>query len=744
MSKHSSRMRRRGFVCSGMLRRRTIAGALFVTLAATTSVWSVDRPLVVESDKTKPFASTPKIPDAAASPSCQAPRDRTRQLVTELEDLLRPEAKTAGQQYVAKPGPGVSTEKAWGNFAAGAALIGYSPLAAWASLNAADLKWAGDTVTNVGIYLFHLGKTQDSLQFLTCALAMGHRSPYLLEALSTAHHKLGHTTEARHSITAAFELAPDDRLIETSSSFLNTGQPPPPDPPSRMDGLDEALRQLTQHGVRILNQIKLQADTIDQNFSDRRAAEFYEIARTYVDSLVRNSREQAASARAADPRARQVMINNALSGTINAFAQMTDTLLRFPNQTQNLGSPLLFWAEVLDLDPAILAREGRSDGPGLETYSTAGPPLAQGALDTYEHKKQEGYDDYLRNDRACRDMPCKVRAKAHWCSVWKPIYEEWATRSRQRFNKAARSFDRVATQAVLVADNELLLTRDFAVRQVKNMKFDEMPGVDFKGMTLQGVNMSLQGVFETHLGAQAEESHGTVAYVREEARWFEEQRHFLEDRLAHEAEDLKRQCEPALQALLELLIQEQWEAYLDHLRDRIAWDIQGQAETSEFPCEGSIGPVRIGTDLNKPGEGKFDLKWARKGVPVSVSGSATLRQDQTFGLGVGVSYKGGPPGGVSRGGSGTVRDQLGKSGIGGEIGYGPFAGKASVTYTTKQSPWNSRDYLGIKLKGSAGLGLKAGTMGVACYPSSGSVTFYPRALYEDTVRYLSTPRTPPR
>lgn len=58
--------------------------------------------------------------------------------------------------------------------------------------------------------------------------------------------------------------------------------------------------------------------------------------------------------------------------------------------------------------------------------------------------------------------------------------------------------------------------------------------------------------------------------------------------------------------------------------------------------------------------------------------------------------------------------------------YGPFAGKAKVTLTTKVNPWNSQEYTGINLKGSAGFGLKAGKLGAACYQSSGSVTSYPR------------------
>jgi hypothetical protein len=193
-----------------------------------------------------------------------------------------------------------------------------------------------------------------------------------------------------------------------------------------------------------------------------------------------------------------------------------------------------------------------------------------------------------------------------------------------------------------------------------------------------------------------------------------------------EGDNLRTLCEPAERALLELLAQEQWQAYLEHLRDRLRWDIDAQTE-SDFPCEGAIGPLTVTTDLNKPGEGKFDLKWKGK----------------TFQGGVGVSTDGTISGGAGGGGKGVGIGATG-DGIGGSAGYGPFSGKAKVTLTSRVNPYDSREYLGIKLKGSAGLGLKSGKLGAACYPSSGSVTIYPRALLDDAVEYLSAPSKPPR
>jgi hypothetical protein len=713
---------------------------------------------VAGPDRNPELRMPPLPPDSpggvpALPPPCPVARERPQQLLAELDRSLAAQAKQEAKQYAAKPEPGVSPEKAWGDFAAGAALMGDLSLAAWAGLTAAELQWSGEAVTNAGVYLFYLGKTQDSLQLLTCAHAMGERSPFLSEALATVHHKLGHVADARQAITQANQMAPDDRVIETSASLLTTGQPPPPPPPpaNQSDGLDEAIRELEEHAARSLTRIKTQADAMDRSLSDAHGRDQYAIRQTYFRNLLQNARDQARAARSVDARARQSAINSVLGLVyVGMYAGMTDTLLSFPDSTKTFGSPLLFWADVLDLDPQTLGREGQREATsGRESWHTAlGPALARGAYYEYQRDKETGYSEHNQRFRACRSNECQIREDARWCGEWKPLYVRWANDSRQRYNKAARSFDRIATQTLISAENDLLQARDFAVRQLKKMKFPNTPGVDMEKMTLQGINHALRQVFDRHLSGSG--SSGTVNYVREQASWFDRERSHIEDGLAVEASRLKEHCEPAMQALLELLIQEEWQAYLDHLRDRIAWDIQGQAETNEFPCEGTIGPVTIATDLNKPGEGKMDLKWSRKGNPFSVSGSATIRKDQTIGVGVSVSAKkswerkGSSPDTVGVSGS---HDTLSGQGIGSGGCYGPFCGKARATYTSKVSPWNNREFLGIKLKGSAGLGVKRKIknidVGVACYPSNGSVTFYPRALYEDTVRYLSTPATPP-
>ena len=113
----------------------------------------------------------------------------------------------------------------------------------------------------------------------------------------------------------------------------------------------------------------------------------------------------------------------------------------------------------------------------------------------------------------------------------------------------------------------------------------------------------------------------------------------------------------------------------------------------------------------------------------SATGAATVGKD-------GVKLSGSSSGKVY--GVGVGVDTSGSSSMGRKVGFGPFSGKADASFTTAVNPWNNREYLGIRIKGSAGFGLQSrgGKAGASCYPSSGEVTIYPRALLEDVATYL--------
>ena len=684
-----------------------------------------------------------RIAPAMITAPCQDARQRADQLVTEFERLISPQSKASAEQSVSKPEPGVSSAKAWGDYAAATLMTGDTSTAAWAGLRAANIRWSGETTTNAGVYLFHAGKTQDALQLLTCAYGSGYRSPYLLEALAVVHHAGGNVGEARQFINQAKQSEPNDVMIETEASFINTGGPPPARPPQReLDGLDEAITELDEHAQRALNSIKAQADEIDQSIPDAGARGFYNISAEYIPKLIQAVRDQARAARATAPASRQVVINAVLAMCIASYEQISDQKLSFADTTQTNGSPLLLWADVMGLDSAVLHREqeGGWKEPIRWSMHGLGPALSQPAQTTYFRDKEAGDKDHTARLRACGDnSACRVRENGRWCGVRRELFRRWEEESRQRHNKAARSFDRIATQRIIEAENEYLQLRDYAIRQLKKMKFPPpVRGVSMEKMTVDGINASIKPLYDRHLSSTSDSSSGTVSYLRDRVMWFEHERNSMDETLASEAEEIRRECEPAMRALLELLAQEEWQAYLDHLRDRLAWDLQPQTESS-FPCEGEIGPLTIEADLNKPGEGKFDLKW--KGKSFRAGGAVTVGGGGVTGVGGGVGVK--TTSGVTVNATGS---SSGGPGFGGSGGYGPFQGKAKVTFTSKVSPWNSREYFGIKLKGSAGLGLsnKNRTLGVKCYPSSGSVTIYPRAFYEDAVKYMSAPASPPR
>jgi hypothetical protein len=694
-----------------------------------------------------PITRTPPA-TASLSEQCENTQKRVPVLRGEFESSLSAQAKSGAEQYAARPGPGVSPEKAWGDYAAASLLIGENAVAAWAGLKAVEIRWSGETVTDAGVYLFHAGKKQDALQFLNCAYDMGFRSAYLLEALAIVHSAGGNNAQARQYINQAFSAAPDDVIIETEASFINTGQPPPSRPPrADPDGLDEAIRELEEHAQRLLNLAKMQTDEIDRLIpgrgADVNAHRHYEIFAEFVGKLLPYVREQARSARAAAPAMRQILITTALGQCISTYIQITDSYLSIPGNLGINGSPLPFWADVLRLDPSSLAREQGEYQKDPMIWSMHGAnyiPLAQGAYSEYIRAFDTGYKEHNRIWYACSNQECKTREDARWCGEWMQLYKNLENATRQRHNTAARGFDRIATQRLISAENEYLDARDYTIRQLRKMKFPPMPrgaaGPSMEQLTLQGINANIKMLYDRHL-SDPEAPFGTVQYISERARWFSEERAGLDRFLASEGEKLQQFCTPALRDLLELLAEEEWKAYLDHLKDRVLWDLQPKTE-SEFPCEGSIGPLTVETDLNKPGEGKLDLKW--KGKSWQGGGAVTFGGGGITGGGVGVGQRG--PSGVTVATYGTTGGGFGRS-----VSYGPFQGKGKISFTSKVSPWNNREYLGIKLKGSAGLGLSGGPkspLSMKCYPASGSVTIYPRALYEDAVRYLSTPTTRPR
>src|SRR3972149_3144213 len=125
-------------------------------------------------------------------------------------------------------------------------------------------------------------------------------------------------------------MTPSSRPKPRSS---RPAQPPPPRPPQRdPDGLDEAVRELAEHGERALNLIKTQADELDRSLPpDNTARQYQQISADYINSMVQIARDMTRQARATtDPTLRRATINGALGARIYGCAQITNQLLNFP------------------------------------------------------------------------------------------------------------------------------------------------------------------------------------------------------------------------------------------------------------------------------------------------------------------------------------------------------------------------------------------------------------------------------
>src|SRR2546427_4473589 len=120
-------------------------GLLAIVLLAGHAATQARTPKSSSQSRKLPQVETPEVPlgPATLPAPCEQARERALALLAELEARLSPQAKTAAERYVATPGPGVSPEKAWGDYAAAALLMGDLPDAAWAGLKAPAVNWYG-------------------------------------------------------------------------------------------------------------------------------------------------------------------------------------------------------------------------------------------------------------------------------------------------------------------------------------------------------------------------------------------------------------------------------------------------------------------------------------------------------------------------------------------------------------------------------------------------------------------------
>jgi len=747
-------------------KRASVAGVVLLTLALCDAA--------AQSEKRGSARATGK-PSAPSSLTAARARLETlperctsaptlvHSLLAEFEKSLPARAVREAQQYAAGSTPGKPADRAWSEYAAAALLSGELAPAAHAGLKAAELRLSGETLTNAGIYLHHAGRSKDALPLLICASDMGFRSAYLLEALAVVHQRLGHGEEARGAIRRAQRAAPSDRIIETESSFIESGKPPPASPRSGKPGLEACLAALAAHSTAVLSRTRAMQTELDRLSGFASRAKAFEGIPTVHQNLIAAIRDAARQVPASGPGA-VMAYNSTVAQCVSAY--MAFTAWSLDQQYGDSAYAYLYWADALGLDPDAYVR----DLQGYEPRGMTPPPslLSRNVEENFRKGNDAAARQYYKDIDACNKLrdasasnSCRLHARGRECITKGRLIEEWATRRRQRLNRAALSFDNVAQSVVNLAEREVGEAREFAVRALGDLRRGgpQFPGPG--GKQMNSVEMSAWQFNESykiqlltpHLLAGGK----VERFIGEQAQMHQADRELIEASTASERANHQQTCEPVMLELYYERLQEEWQAYLDYLRDRLAWSTEAKAETGEAPCEVGVGPAQLSMDLNKPGEGKLDVKW-KPAKGLAVTGSATLRDNQTVGLGIGFSGSRGPvsakgaisddlsvSGGVGAAGrAGNVSAGTSGSSYAYEHSYGPFAGKVSVGLTSRRNPYNDREYLGIKLQGWAGLGAKSRGAGVACYPSSGSVTFYPRAFAEDAMRYLSAPASPPQ
>ena len=650
---------------------------------------------------------------AAAQQACEGVRERAVQVRTELEARVKQ-----------KPTPSAEN-------AAAALLAGELELAAWLGLRVAEAAWNGKTATDAGIYLQYLDRRADALRVLGCAHAMGYRSPHLFEALASVHKAERRDGEAREAIAEAQRLAPTDPLIYAAAALIETGKPPPESKPEANDAPARCVAGLESHSRRVLalrKQNHLRHDRLQH--ADHRQKAFAGEAQIHQD-LIKNVREVAANARRSGDA---MQYNTALAHCASAYFMLTNFLLD-SYYFAELAAELVFWADALRLDAPLFVRDLPCGSPGNtcdERSARSLSLLSRQVEDRLHFGREEAARQYRRDRDACAGSgpSCVVRAQARECTTVKALIEQWAASRQQRVNTARLNFDNASRYVISLGEAEIGAAREFAVDALRGVRkggpsFTGPDGKPFNAVSFaeQYTNQSyLTQLLQSHLlaGGKVEQ------FLQQQSRWFGMEREGIEGSIRGAKQSHDSQCEPVMLELALLVLQEQYQDYLEHLRDRMRWGIDSRVDT-KFPCDFSIGGLSGQADLNDLGEGKFGYKVTRG--PYSGSASATSE---------GLAFSGSASGKIR--GVGVSVDSQGKAGAGGR--FGPFAGKADASFTSAVSPWNGREYLGIRVRGSAGFGVgtKGGGASASCYPSSGEVVIYPRALVEGMAAILSAKR----
>jgi len=659
----------------------------------------------------------PAVPQA-----CQRIKERAEELRVKLDGGVSSQARMAGEQYVAKPAPGSSKEKAWLDFSAHALLYGDAAVSAWAALNATRIRLGGDTLTSAGIALSYLGSTPDALAFLNCAHALGHRRPNLLEALAVIHHEQGRRDEARRYIADAREVDSQDPIIEISHSLITTGKPPPR-VPRPTDGFERCLAELEDHSRTVLGRIKERADRF-KAITGQDLSGFVQITATFHKKTLDYQRGLLKQARAMrDATSRAAFSNSLVGQCVSMYFHFTGNLLEsYFGSLFSDYTAVIFWADALGIDPAPYWREQRGSGRPGSAPNRYGLSIPS---EPHITKLWAGVPSSSARD----------------CPPLRSAYQQEAAHSRQRFQRAGMRFDEIALPLLNLAENEILAARAFAVRMAGELKAGGPAGPVGKGlpgaggkpmtiaeMTVQGINVSYRRMLlDTWLDRQVPE------FFNELGTAFQRDRQNNEQNLQNRKQQIDQLCPAIPPELLEALLAEEWKAYRDGLWQALLSNFEAQWD-ARLNCDVSIdgfsGQLSDDGNWEVGFKGKiFNCKVGKGGAgSIGAGPFTTTIKDGEF---TSVSVEGsnwevtGDSAGVSEARV-TVRTV--------NANYPPFTGAGKLTVTSRRNPRTGQMDPSVGFSGKLGLGFKTKIGGAACYPGSGGVSVNLRKTMYDAVR----------
>jgi hypothetical protein len=748
------------------------------TVSAQTS--APGTPGIKEASKLPP---PPPAEPPADTASRKLAHDLATKLLKELEPHVDPVVRGAARQYVAAHRADGPPAKVWDDFAVALFLKHDWLAASWCGLNAVTRRWNGQFVTNCAVYLIDLGRADDGLVLLNCAYADGYRSPYLFEALASVYRRRGDKAATSRWIGLAAAAAPDDVNIHVEQSLADTGAPPPSPPPAQHpDPLNQALAELRQHAQRTAKLIQALATKINRVEEDAEAKKSGELFLTLKYQSIAGN---ASAAEDAIKRARMtpdeykrtfgggafdqagfdsyiaVMRNQAALSCIENYYFMTETLVRtFSGQNMNeAGWLAVFWADVLYMDPIELEQQmklgldsGGGHPPALKSNERAvWGRLDNGPLMHYALAVTQSDDRRRKDLHGCGKLvgdanaACIIRAEKAHCDRVRDAFNAMLREDTDRYDNSAHRFDLVARATMMWGERQLVEYRDYAQRCLKLVKIAKptASAAEAELRMTQGLLNIWWKTLRDEVVKVDHPTHSLAKFLHEEAERWTSDRQDVMKMLAQMKHDIEAGgggtftstagCAQVDKKYLELLAQEQWQEYLESLRDNLKDDFQAKYDAT-IHCEETIGPVSLSQDDTGKFSGTYSLKHALgEGVDQAIEHEVDSLLGKAGGL-LGKELE------LKR--TLSLKDMELEGGevsiASGAAGQGVVAEGEATLFVEKNErtgKWDGgvgvtfKEGLGFKREVSA-FGRKFG-IGLVCYPGTATAKFYARAAFND-------------